>query len=145
MTAAKPQAPTDEDGAMVPELARYSQRFLALLADWILCMCIAGGLVRLGVLPELDFSTPAWVPVAGWPSAIFVIEYTLFLGLFAQTPGMRLLKIYCVSAVEGNPIGIPRAFARGVLTALVLPILTAFSDPYRRGLHDKLTGSAVVR
>ena len=145
MTAAKSQVQTDDDGALVPELASYGQRFLALLADWVLCMCIASGLVRLGVLPELDFSTPAWVPVASWPTAIFVLEYTLFLGFFAQTPGMRLLKIYCVSAVEGDRIGVPRAFARAILTALVLPILTAFSDPYRRGLHDKLTGSAVVR
>lgn len=120
-----------------PRLATFGQRFGALLVDWILCLLLGNGLIAAGWLPDLA------LPI--WPSVIFVAYYAVFIGFFTQTVGMRLAKIHCVSAVEGSPLGLPRALLRGLLVSLVLPILSAFSDPHRRGLHDKLTGSAMVR
>ena len=122
--------------ADVPELAGFGQRFTALLADWVLCLLLANGLIRLGWTAGPDFL---------WPSVVLVVEYALFLGFFSQTPGMRLAKVHCVMASGGAVLGLPRAAGRAVLLALFVPILTAFSDPHRRGLHDKLTGSAVIK
>lgn len=121
----------------VPKLATFGQRFAALLVDWLLCLLLGNGLIAIGALPELEY------PI--WPSVLLIGCYAVFVGFFSQTVGMRLAKIHCVTAAEGGPLGLPKALLRGLLVALVIPILTAFSDPHRRGLHDKLTGSAMVR
>ncbi|TQL75159.1 putative RDD family membrane protein YckC [Stackebrandtia endophytica] len=125
-------------------LAGIGQRFLALLCDWLLCLLIAGGLVRLGVLAQTDPGAVAG-PEQLWPSLILAVEYGLFLAFFSQTPGMRLLRIHCVRVTDGRPLGLIRSFARGVALALVLPAVTAFIDPRRRGLHDVVAGSIMVR
>jgi uncharacterized RDD family membrane protein YckC len=108
----------------IPSLLR---RFGALMVDWLLCLLVAG---LLGRFPN------------NWAPLVLIIEYTFFVGLFGQTPGMRLTKIACVSTGDGRPIGIPRAFLRGVLLALLVPAL--LMDGYRRGWHDKAAGSIVI-
>ncbi|GAA4920348.1 putative RDD family membrane protein YckC [Stackebrandtia albiflava] len=133
MTASPPTESATRPDA---EPAGLGQRFWALVADWLLCLLLAGGLTRLGMLPD---------PEALWPSVILVVEYAVFLGFFTQTPGMRLLRIHCVSIRHGRAIGLPRALVRGVLLALVLPALPAFYEPRRRGLHDVLGDSIVLR
>ncbi|ADD44536.1 RDD family protein [Stackebrandtia nassauensis] len=137
MSRPKATSPTEPQQDEVPELATFGQRFAALIVDWILCVLLGNGLVAVNVLPELEY------PV--WPSVLMALYYAVFVGFFTQTVGMRLAKIHCVNAAEGTPLGLPRALLRGVLVVLVIPILTAFSDPHRRGLHDKLSGSAVIR
>jgi len=97
--------------------------------DWVLCLLVAnffGDPVRDG-----------WAPVA-----VLIVEYGLFIGLFAQTPGMRVTKLRCVSYADGGRLGILRALLRGVLLALVVPAL--IMDGQRRGLHDRAAGSMVV-
>ncbi|HIW63284.1 MAG TPA: RDD family protein [Candidatus Stackebrandtia excrementipullorum] len=124
--------------------AGLGQRFLALLADWLLCLLIAGGLVRIGALattqPDALFG-----PEQVWPSLILALEYAFFLSISSQTPGMRLLRIHCVGFHDGRRLGLWRAALRGLLLALVLPVLTVFVDPNRRGLHDLAAGSIVAR
>jgi uncharacterized RDD family membrane protein YckC len=110
------------------EPAGLGRRFGALLIDWILCLLISGFFA-----PSLR----TWLP-----SAILVVEYTFFLGLFGQTPGMWVTRIRCVSVDGGAPVGIPRAALRGLLLVLVIPAL--IMDRYRRGLHDRAAGSIVV-
>lgn len=134
MDATKTNSP--EATTEAPKLATFGQRFLALLGDWLLCLLLANGAIAVLHLPG---------PPAVWPSVVLVIEYTVFLTFFTQTPGMRILRIHCLKAADAQPLGFLFAGCRAVLLALVVPILTAFSDPHRRGLHDKLTGSAVVR
>jgi uncharacterized RDD family membrane protein YckC len=112
--------------AELPSLAR---RFGALVIDWVLCLLVAnffGDPVRDG-----------WLPVV-----VLIIEYGLFIGLFAQTPGMRLTRLACVSHSDGGRIGLPRALLRGLLLCLVVPAL--IMDDERRGLHDRAAGSIVV-
>jgi len=104
------------------------RRFAALFVDWVLCLLIAG-LVA-------DPRRVAWVPVA-----ILVFEYSFFVGLFGQTPGMWLLKIRCVSVRDGAPVGPLRGLIRGLLLALVVPALIMDKD--RRGLHDRAAGTVV--
>jgi uncharacterized RDD family membrane protein YckC len=109
--------------------ASLARRFGALVVDWLLCVGISlffAQMNRLGFIPV----------------GILILEYTFFIGLFTQTPGMRLLGLRCVSVTTGQRIGIPRAFLRGVLLALVLPPL--LMDERQRGLHDRLAGSVMV-
>lgn len=116
---------------MPVEPAALGRRFLALMVDWVLCLLIGAFIGRL------TGSQPWQAPV------VLVLEYTLFIGVFAQTPGMALLKLTCVSTADGGPIGIARAFVRAVLLALLIPALIMTKD--QRGLHDRAAHSIVVK
>jgi len=102
-----------------PTLAR---RFGALLLDWILCVLVSGTFAR----PMVD----GWAPVL-----VLIAEYAFFIGLFGQTPGMRLARFTCLDAQTERPVGIPRAFLRGLLLALVIPALF--------GWHDRAAGTVL--
>src|SRR2546423_7704555 len=74
------------------EPASLGRRFGAVLVDWILCVMVAS-----------IFADPRRT---AWPApVVLIVEYAFFLGLFAQTPGMRLAKIRCVSVEDGGRIG----------------------------------------
>lgn len=125
----QPRHPTPPavDPAFTP--ADLGRRFGALVIDWVLCLLAAG----LFASPARD----AWAPVV-----VLIVEYAIFLGLFAQTPGMYLTRIRCVDWTDGGRIGVLRGLLRGVLLALVVPVL--LMDQHRRGLHDRLAGSVVT-
>ncbi|HZD99042.1 MAG TPA: RDD family protein [Micromonosporaceae bacterium] len=106
-----------------------ARRFVALLIDWVLCLLISSFFGD----PRRD----SWIPLV-----VLVVEYAFFVGLFAQTPGMFVRSIRCVSVTTGGPIGVPWAALRGILLCLVIPAVIMDSD--RRGLHDRLTGSVIV-
>jgi uncharacterized RDD family membrane protein YckC len=111
-----------------PSLAR---RFGALMVDWMLA-----ALLSLGF-----FADPRVDPLPAM--LIFIAAYALFAGVTGQTPGMWAARLRCVSVTDGGPIGIPRAAVRGLLRYLIVPVLIMDAD--RRGLHDRLVGSIVVR
>jgi len=121
-----PAAPATDPTFTPPTLGR---RFGALIIDWVLCLLVA----NIFADPVRD----GWAPVL-----VLILEYGIFLGLFAQTPGMYITKIRCVNWLDGGRIGLLRALGRGVLLALVVPAL--IMDENRRGLHDRLTGSVMV-
>ncbi|MEU5905508.1 RDD family protein [Micromonospora sp. NPDC047527] len=121
-----PAAPANDPTFTPPTLGR---RFGALIIDWVLCLLVA----NIFADPVRD----GWAPVL-----VLVLEYAIFLGLFAQTPGMYITKIRCVNWFNGGRIGLLRALGRGVLLALVVPAL--IMDEHRRGLHDRLTDSVIV-
>jgi uncharacterized RDD family membrane protein YckC len=109
--------------------ASYGRRFGALMIDWILCMLLAGLL--------------AHQPYTGLAAdGVLVLEYAFFAGLFGQTIGMRFARIRCVSVTDAGPLGIPRAFLRGLLLCLVVPALAIGAGG--RGWHDKAAGSIMV-
>jgi uncharacterized membrane protein (DUF485 family) len=111
------------------EPAPLGRRFGALVLDWIACVLVSGTFAKP--------MTQGWAPVF-----VLIVEYGFFVGLFGFTPGMFLTKLRCVSVTDGGPIGIPRALLRGVLLALLVPALIMDRD--RRGVHDRLSGSAVL-
>ena len=118
--------PAAGQAAEPPNLAR---RFGALVADWVLCLLVSN-----------FFGDPLR---DGWPPVVVLIaEYGFFIGLFAQTPGMWVTRIRCVSYGSGRPVGVFRAALRGALLCLVVPAL--IMDGQRRGLHDRAVGSVVV-
>ncbi|MEV7227071.1 RDD family protein [Polymorphospora sp. 2-325] len=109
-----------------PSLAR---RFAALMVDWAACVAVSS----LFADPVRD----------GWPPVVVLVGvYAFFVGLFAQTPGMWVAKIRCVSYADSGRIGVFRALLRGLLLVLVVPAL--IMDGQRRGLHDRLAGSVIV-
>lgn len=119
-------SPAIEGAFQPPSLAR---RFGALVVDWVLCLLVSN-----------FFGNPLR---DGWPPVLMlIVEYAFFIGLFAQTPGMALVRLRCVSYADGGRIGVLRALLRGVLLCLLVPPLVM--DGNRRGLHDRLAGSVVV-
>ncbi|GAA3223041.1 RDD family protein [Dactylosporangium siamense] len=109
--------------------ASLSRRFGALLVDWLLCLLISRA-----------FADPVEAP---WLApGLLLVVYGLFVGFFAQTLGMRIFSIRCVSMATGGPIGVPRAILRGALLLLAVPALIMDKDG--RGWHDKAAGSWVV-
>ncbi|MBB5825113.1 putative RDD family membrane protein YckC [Micromonospora carbonacea subsp. aurantiaca] len=127
MTMPQPPAPPAADPAFAPPT--LGRRFGALVIDWVLCLLVSNFFAD----PVRD----GWAPVA-----VLIVEYGFFLGLFAQTPGMYVTRIRCLSWADGGRIGLARALLRGLLLALVVPAL--IMDEHRRGLHDRLTGSVIV-
>jgi uncharacterized RDD family membrane protein YckC len=109
--------------------APLSRRFGGLMIDWLLCLLASG----LFANPRLQ----PWAPVA-----VLVAEYTFFVGFFGQTPGMFVVRIRCVRYPDGGPLGVARAFVRGLLLALLVPALIMDRD--QRGLHDRAVGSIMV-
>lgn len=111
--------------------ATFGERFLALLVDWVLCLLLA-----VAIMPE---------PYGNlWTSVFLVAEYGIFIGFFAQTPGMRVAKIRCVHVTDGGRIGLWRALVRGALVAVVIPALIMDKET-KRGLHDRAADSIMVR
>jgi uncharacterized RDD family membrane protein YckC len=109
--------------------AGFPRRLAALAIDCVLATLVAG-VFTYPVAPRL------------WSGVVLFVSYTFFTGLFAQTIGMRLLRIGVVRVRDGRPIGLVRAAARTALLQLVLP--AAILDRDGRGWHDRLTGSIVV-
>ncbi|WP_239164123.1 RDD family protein [Actinoplanes palleronii] len=111
------------------EPAGGGQRLIALLIDWILCLLVAS-----------LYASPYQVQ---WPPvALLIVVNTVFIGLFAETPGMRLARIRCVGHPDGGRIGLLRGLYRALLLALLIPALIA--DDRGRGLHDRVAGSIVI-
>jgi uncharacterized RDD family membrane protein YckC len=120
-------------------LARMGRRVGALLVDWL----VAYGLAALGV-------TTGLYPPTALATAVLAIWFVLgvvAVRLFGFTPGQLALGLAVVrlDARTGGVyhVGVGRAAARGLLISLVIPAL--FTDSDGRGLHDRITGTAVVR
>ncbi len=62
---------------------------------------------------------------------------------FGQTPGMRLLGLRLAHPRAGERLAAWRAVVRTALLCLLVPALLVDADG--RGLHDRLTDTAVVR
>jgi uncharacterized RDD family membrane protein YckC len=118
----------EQPGPTTRTLASLPRRFGALVVDWLLCLLIAG------------FFGPLQASL--WPSVVLVFEYAFFIGLFGQTPGMRVARVRCAPVAGDGVIGVPRAALRGLLLCLVVPALVMGRD--RRGLHDRAAGSVMV-
>ncbi len=116
-------------------LARMGRRLGALCLDWLVAYGLAGLAMALGLVTMPLLSTAVLV--------IWMVLGTVAVRLFSFTPGQLAVGLVVVPADGRDRIGIVRAFLRVVLIALVIPPLVSDSD--LRGLHDRLTFTAVVR
>jgi len=105
------------------------RRLAALLLDAALSFLVAG-LFTAPDPPEL------------WSTLALAVQYVVFVPLFGQTVGMRLVGLRLIAL--GRPrVGIVAAVVRLVLLQLLIPAVVYDRD--NRGLHDRAAGTIVVR
>jgi uncharacterized RDD family membrane protein YckC len=119
----------------IGSLARMGRRLAALLVDWLLAYGLAALGMTLGLISLRLLSSAVLV--------IWLLLGVLAVRLFEFTPGQFALGLRVASVDDRLHVGLGRAAVRGVMIALVIPAL--FVDVDGRGLHDRLTGTAVVR
>ena len=117
--------PADGPGS----LASFGTRVVAYFVDAIAAALIAG----LFTAPELP---------GHWSLLSFALLYAGTLLAFGQTPGMRLLGLRLAHPRQGERLALWRAVVRTALLMLLVPALVVDADG--RGLHDRLTDTAVV-
>jgi RDD family len=116
-------------------LAPMGRRLAALVIDWLIGYGLAGLAMRFGAFSEHALAT-----------AVLVIWFALgviAVRLFGFTPGQLVLRLHVVCVDGRATVGIVRAVVRGLLVGMVIPAL--FTDWDGRGLHDRVTNTAVVR
>jgi len=110
-------------------LAAFSTRAAAFLVDSFAAALVAG-----------LFTAPA-LP-GNWSLVSFGLLTVITLVVAGQTPGMRLLGLRLAHPRPGARLDLWRAVVRTGLLVLLVPALLVDADG--RGLHDRLTGTAVV-
>ena len=111
-------------------LATFGSRVVAFFIDALASALIAG----VFTAPHLP---------KNWSVLALAVIYVGSLVLLGQTPGMRLLGLRLAHPRQGQRLALWRALARTALLFLLVPALVVDSDG--RGLHDRLTDTAVVR
>jgi uncharacterized RDD family membrane protein YckC len=119
-------------------VAGRGARFGALVVDLVLMGLVTSLFFRVDVQDVERMRQFNYLALLVW----FVVT-VLMVGVFGFTPGKMLFGLRVVR-VDGKPLVTPlRAIPRTLLLGLVVP--AALSDADNRGLHDKLTGTVVVR
>lgn len=115
--------------------ASVARRMGAVLIDWIICQ-IAASLITMNTHALGDTPTLALL--------LWLVMGILCGWLFARTPGMAVLGMGVARLDKpGERIGFVRAVLRTVFTMFILP--AALVDPNGRGMHDRATGTTVIR
>jgi uncharacterized RDD family membrane protein YckC len=118
--------PGDGPGSLAP----FGARSAAFLVDIIGAALVAG----LFTAPRLP---------GNWSLLAFGVLTVGTLVSFGQTPGMRLMRLRMAHPQAGRRLAVWRGVVRTALLMLLVPALVV--DASGRGLHDRLTGTAVVR
>jgi uncharacterized RDD family membrane protein YckC len=108
-------------------VGRLGRRLAALAIDWACAVLISVAFFSYDPLATL---------------AVFAVVQIVFLLTAGGSPGHLLVGLRVVP-VAGGYLGWWRPFARTVLLCLVVPAVIWDRD--QRGLHDRLTGSILVR
>ena len=111
-------------------LATFSRRVGAFAIDAIAAALVAG----LFSAPDLP---------GNWSTLSFGLITVVTLVASGQTPGMRLLGLRLAHPRAGQRLALWRAVVRTGLLMVLIPALVVDADG--RGLHDRLTDTAVVR
>jgi uncharacterized RDD family membrane protein YckC len=111
-------------------LASFGSRVVAFFIDALAASLIAG----IFTAPHLP---------KNWALLALGVIYVGSLVLLGQTPGMRLLGLRLAHPRQGERLALWRAVVRTALLFLLVPALVVDADG--RGLHDRLTDTAVVR
>lgn len=142
-----PELETDE----IEDLAPMSMRFGAGLFDFII-----GGFAAMLLLSPLAFTSANWfttssvLTFAGMFAIALFAYMTSCLGFFGKTMGMRLFQLELVDAVENEYPTLRQAAISSAVFITTLAFagagfLTIFFNEERRGLHDLLSGTILVR
>jgi uncharacterized RDD family membrane protein YckC len=151
-----------------PPLADYGLRLGGWLIDWLILLVICG--VISALTHSFHYSHVAtnfngfssdnrnfrWGMPGALLSPLIVIAYgTLMCGSSrAQTLGMMVTRTKAVKVSSGAPIGYPAALGRALFEWLlavifflpwVLDMLFPLWDSQKQTLHDKVSGTIVIR
>ncbi|UQX87284.1 RDD family protein [Jatrophihabitans telluris] len=118
-------------------LAPFGRRALAFLIDVAASGLVAGLFVRRHDLPGAAGHLPGQ-----WSLVPLAADYLIGLVLLGRTFGMYLTGLRVIRVDRNVAIGPLRAAARTALLVLLIPAVVIDSD--LRGLHDRLTGTAVI-
>lgn len=136
-------------------LVGMARRIAAMLVDWVIAMGIAALIVRPNpdrIIAEADLppgvaAPTAFEAVAGALSTptwlVWLAIGLVAVALFGFTPGQYFLRLRVIRVDAPARVGFLRALGRQVLLTFVVPAL--FTDGDGRGMHDRATGTAVVR
>ena len=105
----------------------------AFLVDAFASLAIASLFVRHGTTGHL----PGF-----WSLVPLAIDYVLGLTLAGQTLGMRLLSLRVIRTDAPVAIGLGPVLLRTFLLIILIPAVVF--DRANRGLHDRVTDTAVV-
>lgn len=117
------------------ETASWGRRLLAIVIDWAACVGVVlafTGSSYFGDGPRSGF----------YLFVVFVVESAFFTVLMGGSFGHLAVRLRVIRR-DGRPLDLFRAIARPVLILLVIPPLVA--GPDRRGIHDMILGSYIVR
>jgi len=104
----------------------------ALLVDWLICVwAIARGLFGA------DPASASWIGLAA-----FAVENILLVGTVGATLGMRLFGVRVASVRPDRPYFLAIVI-RTLLLCLAVPALIWDRD--QRGIHDRVSGTVVLR
>jgi uncharacterized RDD family membrane protein YckC len=141
------------DGQAATEDASLAARFLAMTVDVLVLL----GIDLLVIYLTLQLCGVSWREISLLPKApllafLFVQNsgYLIAFTVGGQTLGKMAVGIKVVAAEANEPLDLGRAVRRTLLwCALAIPaglgFLTAFLTRDRRGLHNRLAGTRVVR
>lgn len=118
-------------------LAPFGRRVIAFLIDVLASSLVAGLFVRRADLPGAAGHLPGQ-----WSLLPLALDYLLGVVLLGRTLGMYLTGLRVVRVDRNVAIGPLRAAARAVLLILLIPAVVLDRD--LRGLHDRLTSTAVI-
>jgi uncharacterized RDD family membrane protein YckC len=139
--------------ALTLEPASPGERILSGLIDLgilaFMLLALAYLTTRVGGYPLRLLPTPALAALGVVGVSMVAGYYLFFWSLSGQTMG-KLLTGSRVVRIEGGALGFKRAFGRGLGILLsILPLGAGFlglwSDPERRGWHDRVASTKVIR
>jgi uncharacterized RDD family membrane protein YckC len=119
-------------------LVAVGPRLAAFALDCVASALVAGLFVRAADAPGAAGHLPG-----SWSLVPFALDYLFGLTLAGRTLGMYLLGLRVVRVDRSAPIDPWRALVRTVLLSALVPAVIFDHD--NRGLHDRLTDTAVVR
>lgn len=114
----------------VGSLPGMARRIGALFVDWMIALGISALIVRGAAVSQLTLLVWALIGIGA-------------VTLFGFTPGQYFLRLRVIRVDAAAPVGFVRALGRQILLVFVVPAL--FTDADGRGMHDRATGTAVVR
>lgn len=121
-------------------LTTTGPRLAAYLVDAIASALVAALFVHSGAHRTGTFADR--LPGA-WSLVPFAVDYLVGLLVAGRTLGMYLLGLRVVRVDRAVAVGPLTALGRTLLLCLFVPALVFDRDG--RGMHDRLTGTAVVR
>lgn len=123
-------------------MAPLGVRVGALIVDWAFAYALVGVIVAFGG-PGV-FGADSFSGALSWAvPAIWAVIGVVCVLLFAQTPGQAMFGIGTARVDAEERVGFVRAIVRVIFVFFLIPPLVQDEDG--RGMHDRATGTALIR